>query len=106
MVQLCRFHHRQVHEGNVLIQTLDDGALRFVRPDRLSFDSVAPGSTRPPYDWRALLGVHEQLGIPVDRDTATSRWRGEDMDYGLAVEVLFQQARRGSDVSAGTLPVG
>ena len=33
LVTLCRFHHRLVHEGQVVVQTLDDGAFRFVRPD-------------------------------------------------------------------------
>jgi hypothetical protein len=60
LVQLCRFHHRQVHEGRVVIQALDDGALRFLRPDGQSFDSVAPDHTRPLSDWRQLPAVHDQ----------------------------------------------
>ena len=39
LVTLCRFHHRLVHEGQVAIQTLDDGAFRFVRADGSSFES-------------------------------------------------------------------
>ncbi len=31
LVLLCRFHHRQVHEGNVAVHRLDDGAWHFVR---------------------------------------------------------------------------
>jgi hypothetical protein len=102
LVQLCRFHHRQVHEGRVLIQTLDDGALRFVRPNGESFDSVAPERTRPLSDWQQLPAVHDQQGIRIDKNTATTRWRGETMDYGLAIEVLLQHARRGHGVSAET----
>ena len=30
LVSLCRFHHRQVHEGGIRIERLDDGAWRFV----------------------------------------------------------------------------
>ena len=33
LVSLCRFHHRAVHEGGFDVEILDDGALRFVRPD-------------------------------------------------------------------------
>ena len=33
LVTLCRFHHRLVHEGGVVIQTLDDGAFRFINPN-------------------------------------------------------------------------
>jgi hypothetical protein len=100
LLQLCRFHHRQVHEGRVVIQRLDDGAIRFLRPDGQSFDSVAPDHTRPLCDWQQLPAVHGQQGIRIDKTTATTRWRGEKMDYGLAIEVLFQQARREPAVSA------
>ena len=100
LVQLCRFHHRQVHEGRVVIQRLDDGALRFRRPDGQSFDSVAPEHTRPLSDWRQLPAVHDQQGTRIDQNTATTRWRGEKMDHGLAIDVLLQQARRGRGVSA------
>ena len=102
LVQLCRFHHRQVHEGRVVAQVLDDGALRFVRPDGESFDSVAPDHTRPLPDWRHLSEDHEQQGVRIDKNTATTRWRGETMDYGLAIEVLLQHSKRGERVSAET----
>jgi hypothetical protein len=102
LVQLCRFHHRQVHEGKVEIQRLDDGALRFLKPNGESFDSVAPDHTRPLADWRQLATAHEQQGMRIDKNTAVTRWAGETMDYGLGVFVLLQQARRGTKVSAET----
>jgi Domain of unknown function (DUF222)/HNH endonuclease len=102
LVQVCRFHHRQVHEGRVVIQRLDDGAVRFLRPDGRSFDSVAPEHTRPLCDGEELPAAHDQQGIHIDKDTATTRWRGEKMDYGLAIEVLLQHARRPPRVSAET----
>lgn len=100
LVQLCRFHHRQVHEGKVVIQQLDDGALRFVKPNGEAFDSVAPGHTQPLGDWRQLSAMHEEQDIHIDEKTATTLWRGEKMDYGLGVLVLLQHARRGRQVSA------
>jgi len=102
LVQLCRFHHRQVHEGKVEIQQLDDGALRFLKPNGESFESVAADHTQPLGDWRQLLADHEQQGIRIDKNTAATRWAGEKMDYGLGVFVLLQQARRGTKVSAET----
>ena len=99
---LCRFHHRQVHEGNVVVQVLDDGALRFVRPNGEPFDSIASDHTRPLSDWQHLRVEHEQQGIRIDKNTAATRWRGETMDYGLGVEVLLQHSRRGVHVSAET----
>jgi hypothetical protein len=46
-----------------------------------------------------LPAVHDQQGIDIDKNTATTRWRGEKMDYGLAIEVLLQHARRKPGVS-------
>jgi hypothetical protein len=96
---LCRFHHRQVHEGRVEIQVLD-GALRFLKPDGQSFDSAAPDHTRPLSDWGQLCARHREEHIHIDADTATTQWRGESMDYALAVEVLLHKAQRAQNVSA------
>ena len=84
LVSLCRFHHHAVHEGGIRIEILDDVALRFVKPNGTAVDSIAPGYTQPPGDWKQLPA-----------GTLVNRWRGERMDYDLGVEVLFQQARRG-----------
>jgi Domain of unknown function (DUF222)/HNH endonuclease len=100
LATLCRFHHRQVHEGRVVIQILDDGALRFVKPDGRSFESVAPDHTRPLADWRQVPAVHQQQGLHIDKNTAATLWRGERMDYGLAIDVLLGKARRAKNVSA------
>ena len=91
LVSLCRFHHRAVHEGGIRIEILDDGALRFVKPNGVAVDSVAPGFTQPLGDWTQLPA-----------GTLVNRWRGERMDLGLGVEVLLQQARRAKNVPAGT----
>ena len=91
LLSLCRFHHRAVHEGGIRIERLDDGALRFVKPNGSAIDSVAPGFTQPPGDWRQLPPA-----------SAASAWRGDRMDYGLAIDVLLQQARRAKNVPAGT----
>jgi len=99
LVTLCRFHHRHVHEGRVLVERLDDGAVRFVRPDGRPFDAPAPGA--PSHSGR-LAAMHRECGVGIGCDTAVSLWRGEQMDYGLAIEVLLHQAQRGRDVSAET----
>lgn len=98
LTSLCRFHHRKVHEGAVVIQALDDGAIRFVQPNGQSFDSVAPDHVRPFADWSQLPAEHEQRGIHINERTAATRWSGESMDYGLGVAVLLQQAKRARDV--------
>jgi hypothetical protein len=88
LLSLCRFHHRAVHEGGITIERLDDGALRFVRPNGTA---IAPGCTQPPGDWKQL-----PPGVAV------MKWRGERMDYGQAIDVLLQQPKRGNNVPAGT----
>jgi Domain of unknown function (DUF222)/HNH endonuclease len=102
LVSLCYFHHRAVHEGGIEVQVLDDGALRFVRADGTSIDSVAPGYTQPFSDWTDVTTQNERLGIRIDHRTAATRWDGTKMDYGLGVEVLLQRARRAQRVSAET----
>ena len=42
LVSLCRLHHRQVHEGRVRVERLDDGAWRFLKPSGEEFMSAAP----------------------------------------------------------------
>jgi Domain of unknown function (DUF222)/HNH endonuclease len=121
LVSLCRFHHRAVHEGRVRVVRCelpvhrsgagcsatsahngqrrtdnclrDDGAIRFMQADGQSFESVAPDHLHP-FDWTQLPTEHEMRGIHVNERTAMTRWAGESMDYGLAVEVLLHQARR------------
>jgi hypothetical protein len=101
LVSLCRFHHRLVHEGGVEVRVLDDGAIRFVKPNGQSFDSVLPGFTQPISDWKDLPTAHDRSQIHIDERTAATKWGGESMDYGLAVQVLLQQQSRGLIVSTG-----
>src|SRR5688572_9979973 len=90
LVTLCRFHHRLVHEGQVVVQTLDDGAFRFTRPDGESFESLLPPTT----DWHELVAMNEAADIHVTPKTAITRWTGESIDYGIAVQCLLEKAER------------
>jgi hypothetical protein len=85
LVTLCRFHHRQVHEGQVVVQILDDGAFRFVRPDGNTFDSPLPKVT----DWTALATTQPILITPR---TAQAGWTGERLDYREAIDWLLQHS--------------
>jgi hypothetical protein len=50
-------------------------------------------------------GKHEERGIRIDERTAATRWAGESMDYGLAVQVLLDQSRRArSNPEAASAP--
>ena len=99
LVMLCRFHHRQVHEGQVDVRLLDDGALRFINANgkRLEAAQSMLGDTAK------LLCEHRRVGIAIAPTTAVTGWCGELIDYPMAVEgLLFQQGRAGRDVAAGT----
>jgi hypothetical protein len=98
LVTLCRFHHRKVHEGAVIVQVLDDGAIRFTQPNGECFDSVAPHCTQPPGNWRQLPAMHERAGIHIDAKTAACR-DGGYVNYGMAMDVLMNLPR---EVSAET----
>ncbi|MGH8204799.1 MAG: DUF222 domain-containing protein, partial [Steroidobacteraceae bacterium] len=98
LVTLCRFHHRLVHEGQVVVQTLDDGAFRFTRPDGESFESPLP----PLADWRELIAANVVADTQITPMTAITRWTGESIDYGIAVQCLLEKATRENDFSAET----
>ena len=102
LVSLCRFHHRQVHEGGLTVRRLDDGAWRFSRGDGANtehFESRARGRSPASGDWRALVATHEWTGVRIDCATAATRWRGETLDSVQAMMVLVQRAEK-----AGTFP--
>lgn len=94
LVSLCRFHHRAVHEGGVCIDRLDDGAWRFVLPNGARLESCARGHTLPMGDWRILAVAHERSGLRIDARTAATRWCGERMDYGMAIDGLLYRQQR------------
>jgi hypothetical protein len=96
LVTLCRFHHRLVHEGNVVVQTLDDGEFRFVKPGGESFDSPAPSSS----DWTAVVATHESAELRITPSTAVTHWTGEALDLDLAIDWLMRKAINTRNVSA------
>jgi hypothetical protein len=80
-----------VHEGNVVVQVLDDGAIRFVTPKGQSFDSTLPDHTHPLADWHQLVATHEGQGLHIDRHTAATRLHGDGYDHGFAVASLLRR---------------
>ena len=102
LVSLCRFHHRLLHEGQWQLRVLDDGALQFVdaggtaiaRDPLLSrHPQESAGSVLPVVGAAALVADHARLGISIDARTSATRWRGERMDYGLAIDILLQRLK-------------
>lgn len=95
LVQLCRFHHRFVHEGGCSVR-MSAGGPRFTLRDGTPVeDATPPPSTDPGVvpRYNAALGVH------VDDDTIVPLWTGETMDYGSAVAWLLSASPTGQGSS-------
>jgi hypothetical protein len=94
LVSLCRFHHRAVHEGGLAVERCDDGAWRFFNAKGESLHGCAPGHTMPFADWTQLAATHAERGIHIDARTGATGWRGERMDYGIAIDSLLYRTAR------------
>jgi hypothetical protein len=106
LVTLCRFHHRAVHEGRLVVERLDDGAWRFSKPNGEALVGVLPRHTRPlaagadaGAAWQQLAATHRAMGLEITPQTAMTGWRGEVMDFGIAIHELIRRSRL-----AGTWP--
>ena len=89
------------------VEVLDDGAVRFIRPDGTAIDSVAQGCTQPLSDCTEIPQFHREHGIHIDAHTAVTRWRGEAMRLrlgrrGLAHEGAAGKSQAEQRVSAET----
>ena len=95
LVQLCRRHHRAVHEGGLRVTFDDAGVVRFTQADGRSLPA-APESPR--CTGTALGPVDARLaaaGIEIGPTTAAPRWDGERLDVDWAMSVLWRP-RNGS----------
>jgi len=126
LISLCRFHHRLVHEGGVRIEALADAQWSFHLPNGDVLETAAgmprpraavmasgeDGSARHPNcphapaslndheRCSAIIAANTAQSIRITPQTAVSRWRGESMDYGIAMEALDQRARRAGSTSS------
>ena len=105
LVTLCRWHHRLVHEGEIVIEkNFADRGWRFARPNGEEYRLMSYDDQAPEYQWTDLKRAHIHRGIEIDRNTAVTRWRGERMDYDLGVSVLCNQAERARRPRSGEAP--
>ena len=92
LVELCGRHHRLLHEGGYGLRVADDGALLFTRPDGEHIPEVPAPFELTDHPVRALEQANRRLGVSAE--THRSRWDGAAPDYGTAIEVLNQYARK------------
>ncbi len=91
LVQLCRHHHRLVHEGGFACERMPDGRFEFRSPAGQGLEPPRPRIDigRKLEDWLYL----DDPDTAIDAQTCVPLWRGERIDWGLAVGALFESAR-------------
>ena len=90
LVQLCRRHHRAVHEGGLRVTLDDAGVVRFTRADGRPLPEVPEP---PRWTGAALAPVDARLaaaGIAIGPGAAPPAWTGERLDLGWAMNVLWR----------------
>ena len=95
LVTLCRFHHRALHQGEFTISPGDDSD-DFIFRDVFG-NEILP-SPRPQFPHQDAPGsvtlCVEEFCKDVSAETCLTNWRGEDMDYGIAVGALLDRQER------------
>jgi hypothetical protein len=89
LVQLCRHHHRLLHEGGYTVEGDPYGELIFRRPDgRL----VPAAPTAPPGCSRELAREHRRRGHVIRAEACVPEWYGERLDLPGAVDAVLAYA--------------
>jgi hypothetical protein len=84
LVQLCRFHHRLVHEGGFTCEKDHRGKVVFV--DKFGQAINESGHSRPPTTGNVVVKLREKLeDRRIHAQTCVTKWDGEPMDRELAV---------------------
>jgi hypothetical protein len=122
LVTLCRYHHRELHKGSFFLSLKpethilaakkfkDDKPVRFV--ERLCFSKVdryfdAPFQCTEDFVIAANpakftcaccdeFKFEEALPSAIDEKTAVTKWSGESMDIGMAIDGLLSVTNRKS----------
>ena len=91
LVLLCRHHHRLVHEGGFACEKSATGQLVFrdQRGEIVGISGTVPELKINAIRQKRIRNRLEELYIEVS--TCVTKWTGEQMDYGLATELLSYQ---------------
>jgi hypothetical protein len=77
VVELCWFHHRQVHEGGWQVRFDATGAVLAITPQG---NVLARGVACTSSHVRSIQRHNRRFGLGIDPDTIVSRWAGEPLD--------------------------
>ncbi len=90
LLELCRAHHRLVHEGGFEIERGSDDGFTFHRPDGERIPAAPPASIVSKGD--EVVPRNRHAGLTIDHRTGVPSWGGETLDYGLALDNLLGRA--------------
>jgi hypothetical protein len=91
LVQLCRYHHRLLHEHGFDCERTETGEIRFTNAlgNEIGVSDALPAidENTHPREW-----LQNELGnLRITPKTCVTRWTGERMDWHLAVGHLFDR---------------
>jgi hypothetical protein len=89
LVQLCRHHHRLLHEGGYTATGHPDGRLVFRRPDGRPVPAVP---AQPRGCVNELARQHSRRGLAIAADACVPGWAGERLDLPAAVDAVLNYA--------------
>jgi hypothetical protein len=98
LTELCRFHHRLLHEGGYRIEGTAPH-LSFLRPDGTPIERPPPPG---PCDGTALQDANRAEGLAIDAATIVSGWKGERLRLGYVVSCVV--GSRDAPARAGPTP--
>ena len=85
LVQLCRHHHRLLHEGGYTV-TKSGSAFAFRRPDGRQIRAFP---RKPRGCSRSLAESNVRAGHSIDPEATVTLWAGERFDLGYNVDALL-----------------
>ncbi|MDH3545905.1 MAG: HNH endonuclease [Gammaproteobacteria bacterium] len=90
LVQLCRHHHRLVHEGGFVCERTVAGRIEFRSPSGVELHRQRPLPGVAKYGNLLEWIRFENPDADIDEHTCMSKWRaGESIDWNMAVGALF-----------------
>ena len=99
LVQLCRTHHRLIHEGRFSVERTESKELLFTRPDGVVIEPAPIHQVNAHDSIKSLRAENDSEGLRITPDTGVTKWDGVAMDYHMAVdELLVRRERSRGDV--------
>ena len=89
LVLLCRTHHRLVHEAGYGVQFVAGEGAVFSMPDGKTIPQGPQIRSRG--NVVAIKSNNRRNGLAITPATAVPHWYGDQMDHGMAVDMLLQR---------------